>query len=749
MFHRRLVLLLAVMVCASMVLGGQMVRLTVLQGDRWRQRAEANLMSQSFVDTVRGKILDSKDRELALDEPCFDVAVDYSVITGQWAFEQAESKARKEHKHEWAELAPDRREQLTSVYQGTYDDQLERFWNRVCQVGGIDRAELEGRRKRVIEKVSGMQAVVWQRQARAYDQPVGLRKVAIKIAEERQAHTLLPDVSSDVAYAFPKLPEKVGDLAKLFKKLHVRRGTRRAYPFNALLPVILDRSTLPKPLRDGEEVAIEVTDVGRAVIGSTRDEVWAEDERDRPFRLGGGRVDLKGYRRGGDRVGNRGVEKAAEDRLRGSRGRRLHHKDTAETNYQPPVPGQDVRLTLDIQLQGRIRAIMDERFGLMRIAKWQKNEDMPVGTPLNGAAIVLEVDTGNVLAMVSADNFTRYWLAEQERIKKLAEQKRMKQMADQGLDEHQDASFPDPANRVISAAYPPGSTIKPIVYCLAAAEAVIAPNEVIRCDGHLFPNNQKSYRCWIYRERFGFRTHGDLQPVEAIARSCNIYFYNCGRRLGPQRLTEGLGRFGFGQRAETGLGEEITGMIRAGERTTRDEATMMGIGQVLAVPPIQLAAAHAAIARGGYYLSPILIKQRAEQQVSRDLRIPPNVINNVLKGMYEAANEQHGTAHHISGPGVNREPILNVPNVICRGKTGTAQSSIQFQDVNQNGKFDTGDRVIRRGTHAWYVLHAQRPGEVRAAFVIVVLVEYGGSGSRAAGPVANQILHALRQEGYL
>jgi len=76
-------------------------------------------------------------------------------------------------------------------------------------------------------------------------------------------------------------------------------------------------------------------------------------------------------------------------------------------------------------------------------------------------------------------------------------------------------------------------------------------------------------------------------------------------------------------------------------------------------------------------------------------------------------------------------------------------SKAQFQDFNENGQHDDDEPIIRSGNHSWFVAHVQRPGEQRAAYVIAVMVEYGGSGGRVSGPVCNQVLHALKAEGYL
>jgi penicillin-binding protein 2 len=199
----------------------------------------------------------------------------------------------------------------------------------------------------------------------------------------------------------------------------------------------------------------------------------------------------------------------------------------------------------------------------------------------------------------------------------------------------------------------------------------------------------------------------------------------------------------------SGVMPRLEGPNPPGRELSQSNAIQMAIGQgPIAVPPMQVAAAHAALARGGYYLAPLLIRQRAEQQEARDLKLPPRVVHNALAGMYESVHALRGTGRWLQLES-GREPIMNLEDLVIRAKTGTAQAPVQFIDANRNGRRDEGEVILRQGDHSWYVCHVQKPGEDRARFVVVVLVEYGGSGGRVSGPVANQVLHALKTEGYL
>jgi len=734
MFHRRLLLLMvAVLVLVSGV-AAQLVRLSVLEGERRLADAEAVLSTRKLLPTVRGRIVDIKGRVIAEDAPSNDIEVDYEVITGDWAYQQARRDAYRQHRDDWGRLSFENREQLIAKARTPYDAQLEALWSAICEAGEITREELETRKAAIIRHIQSVRSEVWDRRSRRRatekSGTPALDDVAIRIREETRSHPLLRSVEPAVALRFRKLEDELPGLT-------VAPSKRRLYPLRRAV-VGVSYENMPTPLRSNERREVTVDDFGDRIIGAMRN-VWAEDvdERQggRPYRRADGSIDLGGYRPG-DRIGLRGVEYSQEQRLRGRRGVIVKNLETGDTDRTPPAPGDSVQITLDMHLQARIQALLDPSVGLMRVQDWHRNEDLPVGTPLNGSVVVMAVDTGHVLALVTSPAGP-----------------------DDDLD---DGDWPDEydqplVNRPVSAVYPPGSTLKPIVYAIAASKRAVQHDQHYVCAGHLYPEKPNSFRCWGWRPLQGkYHTHGDIGPASAIAQSCNIYFYSCGRALGPTRLIEGLHAFGFGQDPNLGLPDELPGILPelqgpnvAGRGLNERNAILMGIGQgPIAATPVQVAAAHAALARGGVYMTPLLLTHRQPAQRIIDLDIPPRVIENTLTGMYDSANASFGTGHHLPLD-TGREPIMNVAGLTIRSKTGTAQAPTLFDDVNENGRFDEGDLMIRAGSHSWYVAHVQRPGESQAAFIVAVLVEYGGSGGRVSGPIANQVIHALAAEGHL
>lgn len=738
MFHRRLLLLGAVMVLMCGVLSAQLVRLTVFEHRQRLEEAESVLRTTRLTPTIRGRLVDRKGRLLAEDKSGWEIKVAYPVISGEWAFEQAREQAFEDHRRAGRPLEPHDLSALTEQYARPFQDQEERMWRLLCHTALIERGELERRKHAIVQRVQRIRASVMEARARrladAGSQTIPLERVAVDVREERLSHTLVPDVSTSVAMQLRKVAEDYPGLSVEPTKTRVYTSQRAV--------VEIDCSKLPFHLAEDKVRLIPVEHLLAPIVGSMRD-VWAEDvtgQYGRPFRRPDGTIDLGGYRPG-DRVGKRGVEQFAEARLRGSRGVITTQLDTGKETVIDPIPGQEVRLTIDTVLQARLRALMDPSIGLMRVQEWHGNDDAQPGTPLNGAVVILEVDSGQVLAMVSSPTLP----------------------LEQTVDLPETGDWPTKWDRPgvfrpVASVYPPGSTLKPVVYSIAAGTHAIQYDQTFTCNGHLLPDKPYVFRCWGWRPREGkYLKHGPLGPREAIARSCNIYFYSCGKRLGPERLCEGLHRWGYGEPTGVGMAEEVGGFVPSldgnnppGRGLSQHNAILMGIGQgPISATLLQVASAHAAMARGGYWLAPVLLAHRQAEQVGRDLGLHPRVVENALMGMEASANESYGTGHHITHAGTRTPLFDDFKDLTIRAKTGTAQAPVLFDDVNANGKIDTGERIIRRGSHSWFIAHVQSPGNERASVVIAVLVEYGGSGGRVGGPIMQQCIRALQAEGYL
>jgi penicillin-binding protein 2 len=306
-------------------------------------------------------------------------------------------------------------------------------------------------------------------------------------------------------------------------------------------------------------------------------------------------------------------------------------------------------------------------------------------------------------------------------------------------------------NRTTSAKYPPGSTVKPILASAGLAEHVITSGEAISCAGHFYPSRPDKFRC--------DGVHNDIALVDAIAKSCNVYFYTVGQRLGVRRLGQWYGDFGFGR--DTGMElPESRGDIPNPDRIIdsdelKYDALELGIGQgPIAVTPLQLANAYATLLRGGTAIAPRILAATAPQKTNA-VKIYPQDLAVIRQGM-----------EHCTTSGTGRSLFGNFKLRVA-GKTGTADDPrplfnddgtpvddlarpVFNPDGTQKLKPD-GTPMYRQQRadelyDAWFVGYA--PAD-RPQFIVAAILEWGGHGGRAAAPMVREAFLQLQKHGYL
>lgn len=737
MYHRRLWFLAACLGVVLMVLLTQAMRLTLVQGASHRAVAMARLHEQRWLPTWRGSILDRKGRVLARDEPRWEVAVSWDAITGQWAEDRAVRAARRAMGTEaWSMASPERRSEAIEAAREPWDAVLERLWFTIASAADLSVDDMDTRLNDIRSRVQRMAAVVWDTQRRRHEARFGSGDgpdfVPRPIAEQVDVHVVVPDLRERQAVRLESIAAQYDDLVEL------RYARHRMHPQDPQV-VEVDMRTMPGPLRANRTRAVTIPRVGGVVLGDVRDEVWAEEVARRPFRdPDTGEIDRGGYRQS-DIVGTGGIERAWEDTLRGEVGLVIRDRDVGETARDEPVGGADVQLTIDAEVQAKLEAVLRPDIGLTRVQPWHKNGVLPEGTMLPASVVVLDIATGEIIAMASTPG----------------------RGDSEAMTEAQAASLQPWLVRPVQIAAPPGSIIKPLILAAAVSEGVIDLEEQIECTGHHFEHQPSIARCWIYRPKYGMATHGSLGPVEALARSCNSWFYELGDRLGLERLSDWLGSMGLGEPLDIGLsppwsaplevsgsrpsGATIDALERQGEDTF--ESVMMAIGQGRTTwTPLHAANAYATLARAGRRVPPTLVKgyQPAEHPQGRPLS--PRLVEATIAGLEDVIRKPYGTGHHLSLP-AGREPIFRTEGVRIAAKTGTAQAPPWQRDADGDGAISQGERTTGLD-HAWVVgLLGDEGGRWRYAFA--VLVEYGGSGGRVAGPIADQIIRVLQDEGYL
>ncbi|MFN5661188.1 MAG: hypothetical protein ACK48N_03750, partial [Planctomyces sp.] len=224
MFHRRLALLAGLMLIPAALPAFRLLQLTVANHEDLRAEAESRLLDQRWQPTTRGRILDRKDRVLAQDKPSFDVMVDYSVITGQWAFAQAAREARRQAGGQtWRSLSPVQREERIQQLLPTYRKRLDDGWAALARATETPIEEIEARRSDIMQQVSRAASRVWElrRQAREDDLARGLAlsgdptidtidgldvpiaEFERPIREQVSAHAVLRGISDEAAFRLP------------------------------------------------------------------------------------------------------------------------------------------------------------------------------------------------------------------------------------------------------------------------------------------------------------------------------------------------------------------------------------------------------------------------------------------------------------------------------------------------------------------------------------------------------------------
>lgn len=406
----------------------------------------------------------------------------------------------------------------------------------------------------------------------------------------------------------------------------------------------------------------------------------------------------------GDQIGKMGVEKLFEPYLRGEKGYSLVEVDVhgfaqKQLQIHEPLPGGDLRLTLDIKIQHAAEEAMGDKAG---------------------AVVVMEVNTGRLLALLSApalplNKFVGGIPAPVWR----------------GL-------LDDPKtpliNKPIQGQYPPGSTYKIITALAGLEEKIITPDTVHYCPGFLNFGNRR-YGCW---KKGG---HGAVNLNRAISESCDVYFYQVGQKLGVDTLARYAAMFGLGRKSGIKLEHEKDGLVPTSEWKLRrhrepwqDGETMsVAIGQGFNLTtPLQVTRMTAAVATGGKLFRPLLVDSVRDQDGKVVATFPPelestmtareNTWNLVRQGMIDAVNGPSPTARN-----------AKLPGIIVAGKTGTAQvvKLAHFEHLK-------GDAIpYRFRDHAWFTSYA--PAD-KPEIAVTVLVEHGGGGGSVAAPVAKAVL---------
>ncbi len=406
----------------------------------------------------------------------------------------------------------------------------------------------------------------------------------------------------------------------------------------------------------------------------------------------------------GDLIGKFGIEKSWESHLRGQGGGQWIEVDASGQRLrmvgeEEARTGESLVLTIDLELQRQAEAAMQGK---------------------EGSIVVLGVQTGEVLAMVSQPTFDPNVFARGIRTSE------WRALLDNPLTPLN--------NRAIQGQYPPGSTFKVMMAAAALEKGVITPATRFRCSGGL-PFGRRVFHCWKRRG------HGSVDLRQAIAHSCDVYFYQLGQRLGIQGIADYARLFGMGKPLGIELDHEATGLIpdaawkkrvlgapwQAGETLS----VVIGQGYVTATP-LQMAVVAATVANGGTVYRPRLVNRSTSAdgeivkvyapEILHETNIRPETMRLVQAGMTDVVNGKGGTGAK-----------AKLPDILVAGKTGTSQVI-----SGTRGKGKVLPRKYR--DHAWFIAFA--PADAPEVAVACIIEHAGAGGGAVAAPTVRAVLDA-------
>lgn len=701
MYGKRVKIFIAIslglmIVCVLRLVQMQLLADSSLQDDIAQLKRQRGLSRQ--LKTIRGRILDRRDNVLAADVPRFQICINYRLAS----FLDDRVIAAKE-----PPTAADAADAALVEFNREIDakrQDLEQIIEK-CTRFGPSAEQVRGRIQSMNDRVWNLRTfLAWYRSGpdpnliARYGRVVSV-PVSRAIADFEQRcpdPTMRRQRIADV----DDIPEMNEDLALL--ELETEDDIFAA---QVEFMDIEDVRILPKAHRHYPYESVAAQTIGW--VGPATQPRDIELFEDDP---------LASYLEG-DLCGREdGVEYVCERLLRGRRGERLIDLDGRLVREKQADFGEDVVLTLDIHLQQRIEALLTDP------------DVNPAYCDANMAAVVLDIRSGDILAMVSLPTYD------------------LNRVRYDYNDLVHDPNRPL-INRVINELYPPGSVVKPLILVAGLESGVITADEVISCPAAPAPAGWPD--CVIWRTHQAAHDWSwENHARNAIKGSCNIYFSHLANRLEPRRLQRWLFAFGYGHEIPLACplrnddGSSVRALRQVAGRI--DSATVSSLGEVkslqdvpplreeerrlfgighgsMRATPLQVADAFATLARGGIRKDLHLFLRPAPAGTEReDLGISPTTLQVVRDGMSAVVNEPGGTAYKEFAP-----------------------SRLDRQDVKVYGKTGSTERPY----HAWFAGYAEdREG---AKIAVAVVVEGGEWGSSDAAPLARDILQLCIEAGYI
>jgi penicillin-binding protein 2 len=416
--------------------------------------------------------------------------------------------------------------------------------------------------------------------------------------------------------------------------------------------------------------------------------------------------DIKKYKslRPGDYTGKAGIEKLYNRFLIGKSGKKIIEVD---------AKGRELRVLSQILPESGYSLVLNIRNDLQKFAyKLMKNR--------SGAIISMDPNNGEILCLVSSPSYNPNDFS--------------KGISSKEWNDLINNKLKPLSNKAIGGLYPPGSTFKIITAATGLLNNKITVKDKFFCTGVYKLGNAK-YRCW---KKFG---HGEINIVNAIKESCDIFFYKLGVLVGVDNIYKVGSLFGLGYNTGIDLPGEKAGLLPSKEWKEKafhqpwypGETPPVAIGQgYTLVTPLQMLVAYSAVANGGKIFEPHIVNKIVDSKgniikeitpkVLRKLKISKEKLDIIRLGLKKVVNEIHGTAYS-----------QRIKGFEFSGKTGTAQVKKMGEIIEK----DINKIPYEYRDHAWFVAYA--PSD-NPKFAVVVLVEHGGHGGSGAAPLARKII---------
>lgn len=677
LLHRLLALFVVLALLCGVSAAG-LYSLQIINGEQYRLQAERHLTSTSVVSAARGEILDRYGRPLVTNESVYSIRFDYAY----WDFDN-----QNDILLQLVQLVISAGVDVPTALPITQQEP----YTFTCSADDTVYTTLTS----FIDEKNGTSSG---------QDKLGLKsKYGVSEAKELDAPSVLAVLKSYYNISDSYTPSNARWILEQRYRMSTS-GFSRTNPFifvedvpMDLIAEIKERSSLFKGVNiETSTVRKYETDCAAQILGRTG--IIYKEDWDKYKDKGYSMTDI---------VGKSGLEMSMEEYLRGKKGSRMVDTDvtgevTGTMEATAPQPGDNVITTLDIELQ----KVAEE--SLARVIS-------QISGARGGAAVVVKVDTGEVLAAANYPTYSQATFLEDSAA-------------------INDNPLEPTRNRAFQMAYPPGSTFKPMIALAGLEEGVITPNTIMVCNHYYTRFSSRTFTCLGW--------HGTEDLTKAIQKSCNIYFYETGYMLGGATIEKWSKLFGFGQKTGIEVGEiagSAAGPTYRAQMLENNpllnqwqpgDVVQAAIGQSdNTITPLQLAVYAATLANGGTRYQPTLIKSvksydysrtvmENEPKVAQKLDIDPDNLQTVVNAMQSVADEG-GTA---------AATFANYPIPIAI-KTGTAE--------HMGGKdFDGNDN-----DHS--VIIAFAPAD-DPEIAVAVVGECAGHGS-ATAPVARDIFDAYFQ----